>query len=295
MCGDVRSSLPALDGPILRHVAGRSAVGGRRCGPISLTRRTVKKAHVLTACGLLLLGTWAPAWASDLENLSEFANQFCWRRTTFLPSSNVRFAPVEGLPAEARRPGFGTYRLRPTGYPPSGFRLGGSERLTLVSSLDPPVDEQLPRHLWHLISVPRSRPAWDGLLTNREQALAGKAMSQEDHDFLMARSPLTWRDEDSQVRRGPVYNWAPLPDKDHVRELWMALVGSPVIQEVVDRNESYDHQFYYVPVPPRGDVVSRGSWLHPSWRKVYEPGVAFGFVFDDAGKCIGSTTIDVKP
>jgi hypothetical protein len=132
-------------------------------------------------------------------------------------------------------------------------------------------------------------------LTNTERALAGKAMSQGDHDFLMARSVLIWQDEDGQVRREPVYNSAPLPGKGHVQELWMALVGSPVIQEVVDLNESYDHQFYYVPAPPRGDVVSRGSWLHPSWRKVYEPGVAFGFVFDDQGKCIGSTRIDVKP
>ena len=261
----------------------------------TMSRHVLRKAYAIFLFGMLLLGTCSPLLAFDLENLSAFANHFCWRRNTYLPDGNVRFAPVDKRPADTRKLGFGAYQLREGGYPQSVFRLGGGERLTFVSMLDPPHDEQLPRHLWHLISVPRTGKAWDGLLINKERALRGKAISQQDYDFLTEKSSLIWLDEDGRDRKDLVYNWAPPPEWEQVRERWKAIFGSLVMEEIIDPNESYDHQFYYVPMPERADLVTPQSWLHPSVRKVYEPGTAFGFVFDDEGECIGFATIEIRP
>lgn len=250
-------------------------------------------AWVFVTIWVFLLSTCLPAPATDVGNLSKFMENFCWKQTTYLPEGNVGFAPVEKVPEGESRPGLGKYRLREEGYPGSVFRLGDAQPLTFVSRFDPPAGQPLPLYLWHLISVPRSGKAWDGVLTNPDRALRANAISQDDYGFLSKRSGrMTF--ERGAARQYLVYNWAPSDQKYRVTELWQSLFGSTVMQFIVQPNQSYDHQFYFVPVPQRAETIRQGSWLHPSRRKVFEPGQAFGFVLDDQGECIGKDVIQIS-
>jgi hypothetical protein len=267
---------------------------GADAANVSTRTKEMKGGSTYTRLTIFLLLACVPAWASDVDRLSDFAARFCWKHTNYLPSDNVRFAPVSVLPAEEQRPGFGKYKLEATGYPDSQFQLRDSRPLTFVSSLNPPAGEELPTHLWHLISVPRPGKEWDGLLTNYEEALEGNAISQADYEFL-ARTSLLDLFESGAERHYLIYNWAPPADRQWVRDRWEAIFGSAAVQQLVHPNEAYDHQFYYVTMPERAEQITPGSWLYPSQRKVWAPGTAYGFVFDDHGQCVGRATIEITP
>ncbi|HYE92945.1 MAG TPA: hypothetical protein VEA38_18080, partial [Terriglobales bacterium] len=105
------------------------------------------------------------------------------------------------------------------------------------------------------------------------------------------RSAARWY-EGGGARRYLVYNLASPADQGLVTARWRALVGSAIMSQVVEPSVVYDHHFYYVPLPARS-LIRPGSWLHPSRRTINKPGVAYGFVLDDRGDCVGATHITV--
>ena len=236
------------------------------------------------------------ARATDLENLHEFFNSFCWKQTGYLRPGSAKFAPVDEVPTDQRRPGFGKYKLRASGYPQSVFRLRDSEPLTFVTTLDPPgQSESLPRYLWHIIAVPRPGKSWDGLLIDHELPLEARVLSRDDYEFLDRTSAALLTIEGRSPARYLVYNWAVGSNRQLVLDRWLDLFKSELIKYAIETNESYDYQIYYVPVPSEPQKISPGSWLHPSRRRVWGMGVAFGFVVDDTGACIGKDTLEIEP
>lgn len=253
--------------------------------------------HGQRLAALLLVVMLVPcrADAADLDNLLNFFTQFCWRETSYLPARNVGFAPIATTPEDERRPGFGKYRLRAHAYPGSRFSRERDGVLTFVSRVDPPQGEALPKYLWHLVSVPRLDKPWDGLLVNHELPLKASVLPPTDYEFLDRASSVSLDLAGRAPGRYLVYNWASPAERRFVLERWIALFKSPFIEMALDTNRSYDHQFYYVPMPSHAGEISPRSWLHPSRRKVWSTGTAFGFVLDDQGNCVGKDRVEITP
>ena len=226
--------------------------------------------------------------AAYTTKLAAFEQRLCWQQPEYLQQGSVRFAPVEPIPAHARRPGFGTYQLRGDGYPGGKYRRE-RDGLTFVSALHPPKDNRLPTHLWHVISLPRVPKHWDGLIANHQAMLASNFISQNDPAM---RSKTRWYEE-STKKEYLVYNLAPAADHSLVTARWRELVGAAIMTQLIETSVGYDHHFYYVPLPARS-AIRPGGWLHPSRRTINRPGLAYGFVLDDRGDCVGATSINVE-
>jgi len=246
--------------------------------------------------GSLVVGiatlTAMPVPAEDVGRLRDFADRFC-SPAPYLPAAYVHFAPVEEV---SHAPGFGKYRLRSGGYAGATYNRDSGEPLTFVSRLDRPATGQLPHHLSHVISVPRPGKEWDGLFLDHERALQAGTLARDVYEFLLASSSLPLPIPGREGRY-LVFNLAATRTaRDQVLTHWETLVGSAFMQQVVRLNQGYDHQFYYVAVPASPALVRPGGWLHPSQREFVPAwGLAFGFVLDDAGACVGRDTIEILP
>ena len=243
--------------------------------------------------------------ADDLEAIRSF-QELC-TTTDRQPSVEVTFAPVRRL-SEGEDPHQGTwgyaYQTSDQRYPDNRYSLRtGDGRIELVSTLRPPAQgTELPPFLWHVISVPTPNAAdgigfiarhdtfyareSDVLTRERYDNLRLSTLTTDEGHYLFYVDPrLLERPQETALNR--------------VTAAWMETLGGAMSNLRITRrleDRVYTHTFIYVDAPGAVDDINRETGdRRVSSKIVRSTGIAFGFVLNEEGRCIASTTLTLEP
>ena len=230
---------------------------------------------------------------SDRERLERFL-QHCKEAKTYI---DVKFGPVRKLgPNELPKDGTSRYVLTAREYPDNEFDLTRGSVIDFISFLHPPKSEDLPKHLWHVISVPVPESKKTDRITGYVPLTEGLKIEQ----------PPVWEPAERSILKQSL-----LPEKGvkyfvflveklaedrrgKIGEQWKKSFRSAsdlVIDSYTAYSHDYTHTFIYQDAPQKSDSIRDGGDRRPSKRFVKEGGTAFGFVLDDEGKCLAGTSL----
>ena len=217
----------------------------------------------------------------------------------------VTFAPVRKL-RQDEQPQCGTWRYTYTGkqYTDKKFDLTNGKRVHFVSTLRHPTSEDLPKYLWHVISVPSpftttTTGRITGFIARHERFKDNESLWENGdyYDFLMRSSVTT------NSGSFPVYlkkNGMNERSLEKISKIWKKTFGSRAMGILVDNSytaysSGYTHTFIYQDTPGNSKSIGECGDRRNSSRNVEEPGTAFGFVLDDKGNCLAGTKLELVP
>ena len=217
----------------------------------------------------------------------------------------VTFAPVRKL-RQDEQPQCGTWRYTYTGqqYTGNKFDLTSGNRIHFVSTLRHPTSEDLPKYLWHVISVPSpfhtiTTGRITGFIARHERFKDNESLWENgDYDDFLMRSSVT-----KNSGSFPVYlrkNGMNERSLNRISKIWQKTFGSRamdilVINSYTAYSSGYTHTFIYQDTPGNSKSIGGCGDRRNSSRYVQLPGTAFGFVLDDKGNCLAGTMLELVP
>ena len=265
---------------------------------------TIGIAPALALFGGLLMGT--ADGASNLqerETIQRFSD-FCQSDTETeegKPFVELRFAPVRELDSN-ETPQYGTwghtYETDDHQYAGNRYVIGTSDNeIDLVSIMRAPKSTgDLPRYLWHVISVPNPSDDRVGFVARH------KEFTDKERGIWNSGQYNDLRRSEVKTEKGTILFYVKLGLAEdiisNITNLWRTTFRDAMKALVLEHYESdsriYTHTFIYQDVPQAvGDINKAAGDRRNSSRRVLAPGTAFGFVLDDAGACFASTTLTI--
>lgn len=219
------------------------------------------------------------------------------------PFVSVRFAPVRRLHLN-ELPRYGTwnftYETLNQEYPENTYVMGtGDDEIDLVSNLGrPKSDEELPRYLWHVISVPSPRDVRVGFVARHRELFAREEGVWDRMQYSSLRKSEVDDDDGTLL----VYVDKTLQEDVvlDITDAWKATFGEAmnrlVLEHFLSDYRTYTHTFVYQDAPQKANDINMDAGdRRNSSRTVQAPGAAFGFVLNDAGDCLASATLRIVP
>ena len=268
-------------------------------------RRCVTRwiAPIVTVVGGLLAGTIEGAQNSKEQQTIQVFSESCESETNAVdgkPFVKVQFASVRRL-ASNESPRFGTWRYAyetdDQQYPDNIHVMGpGDNQIELVSTLRPPMSGNLPPYLWHVISVPSPGAVGAGFIARYREFTKKYPGVWEPGEYLDLRKSNITTDKGEFL----FYVKKRLPESvtSNITRLWSETFNTAmrflVLEHYQSDSRTYTHTFVYLDAPKAaGDINRDVGGRRNSSRTVRAPGMAFGFVLDDAGRCLASTTLTI--
>ena len=254
--------------------------GTKRCMSITLA--------IVVSCMLVSLVA-----SSNADPLDVFADG-CATDDDHDPNVDAMFAPLIDAdpPLEGRwKRGFANEERR---YPGGVFRISDDESsIHLVSILSADEDDRIPPLLWHVISV----PAVAGRRGVRPAAFIAR------HSEIRRRDPDWWNEAGLNVvpssdRFGGLLTYVDMSLAESriedITNAWQhafPLVTESLVSPSWDNEVHYSHTFIYVDAPPDYRSIGVEGDRRNSSKRVSVPGQAFGFVLDEAGRCLAAARL----